>query len=155
MEFISDHITLAEATYSPKAIALGYKNTPGAEELKNMKLLATNVYEPLRAGLGNHPLKINSFFRSELLNQAIGGANGSQHVQGQAIDLDGLSCTNANIFHYIKENLVFDKLIWEFGTNKNPDWVHVSYNSNGNRKQILVGTKVKGKTIYKTYSNAK
>jgi hypothetical protein len=85
------------------------------------------------------------------LNKAIKGAATSQHCSGEAmdIDMDGTSITNAQIFNYIKDNLVFDQLIWEFGTDKNPDWVHVSYESTGKqRKQILKAIKKNGKTSY-------
>ncbi len=97
------------------------------------------------------PIKINSFFRSAELNKAIGGSSKSQHCQGRAIDLDDVygHKTNAEMFNYIKNNLDFDQLIWEFGNDENPNWVHVSYVSeDGNRRRCLKAEKVNGKTTY-------
>jgi hypothetical protein len=66
--------------------------------------------------------------------------------------MDGTDITNAQIFNYIKDNLNFDQMIWEFGTDANPDWVHVSFAANrSQRKQILVAKKVNGKTTYTPY----
>jgi hypothetical protein len=99
---------------------------------------------------------ISSGYRSKELNSAIGGSLTSQHCQGEAIDIDmdgsASGVSNADVFKYIKENLNFDQLIWEFGTKENPDWVHVSFESTGKqRKQILRATKVNGKTKYSAY----
>ena len=90
--------------------------------------------------------------RVEKLNQAIGGSSRSQHCQGRAIDLDDTYgyMTNAQMYNYIKKNLDFDQLIWEFGTEENPDWVHVSYvDGDSNRKRCLQAYKNEGKTAYK------
>ena len=66
--------------------------------------------------------------------------------------MDGTALSNKEIFNFIKEKLSFDQLIWEFGTEQNPDWVHVSYNANGNqRKQVLKAIKENGKTKYIPY----
>ena len=148
---ISKHISNKEGVYSRTALRLGIENKPNKEQLANMKLLAENIFEPLRAYVGG-PIKINSFFRSPELNKAIGGSTKSQHCHGQAIDLDDTfgRCTNAEMFKFIKEHLDFDQIIWEFGDDKNPDWVHVSYVSPGqNRKRCLKAYKEKGKTNYK------
>ena len=91
-------------------------------------------------------------FRSENLNTAIGGSSRSQHCEGRAIDLDDTfgHKTNAEMFSYIKDNLSFDQMIWEFGNSTNPDWVHVSYVSQEeNRKRILIAEKIKGRTSYR------
>lgn len=90
-------------------------------------------------------------FRSEALNTAIGGAKGSQHCanSGSALDIDATgSKTNADLFHYIKDNLTFDQLIWEFGDDKQPAWIHVSYKRGANRGQVLKAKKVSRKTKY-------
>jgi hypothetical protein len=114
-------------------------------------LLANNLFEPLREWVGG-PIKINSCFRSEELNTRIGGSKSSQHManNGAAMDLDDTygHKTNAQMFHYIKDNLDFDQLIWEFGTDDNPSWVHVSYKEEGNRKNILKACKINGRTKY-------
>jgi hypothetical protein len=113
--------------------------------------IATHVFEPLREYVGG-PIKINSMFRSEDLNIAIGGSTSSQHCQGRAIDLDDTfgHKTNAEMFNYIKNNLSYDQIIWEFGDSNNPDWVHVSYVSiDQNRKKNLVAEKINGRTSYR------
>lgn len=147
---ISKHISYKEAIKSNTATRLGIDNTPGDYELTNMQTVAEKIFEPLRAFVGG-PIKINSFYRCEELNKAIGGSSRSQHCEGRAIDLDDTftHATNAEMFNYIKEHLNFDQLIWEFGTNENPDWVHVSYVSEDqNRNRCLKAEKVNGKTQY-------
>jgi len=148
---ISDHITYKEATRSNTATRRGIDNTPGDYEVSNMIGVAKNIFEPLREWVGG-PIKINSFYRCVDLNSAIGGSSRSQHCEGRAIDIDDIfgHKTNAEMFHYIKDNLNFDKLIWEFGDDKNPDWVHVSYISNDeNRGRVMVAERVDGKTKYR------
>ena len=148
---ISKHISYKEATYSRTATRLNIDNKPNEEQLKNMKLIAEEVFEPLRMWVGG-PIKINSFFRSPKLNKAIGGSTKSQHCHGQAIDIDDTfgRATNAEMFDFIKEHLDFDQMIWEFGDEDNPDWVHVSYVSEDkNRNRCLQAYKENGKTKYK------
>tara|TARA_Y100001963_G_C6723062_1_gene420039 strand:+ start:655 stop:1110 length:456 start_codon:yes stop_codon:yes gene_type:complete len=148
---ISKHISDKEGVYSNTAIRRGIENKPNKEQLVNMKLLAEKVFEPLREWTKG-PIKINSFFRCEELNTAIGGSSRSQHCKGQAVDLDDTFKfkTNSEMFHYIKNNLDFDQLIWEFGTEENPAWVHVSYVSEeDNRNRCLLAYKEKGRTKYK------
>ena len=125
---ISKHISYKEGVYSTTATRRGIDNTPNDEQLTNMELVADEVFEPLRSYVGG-PIKINSFFRSPELNTAIGGSKTSQHCKGQAIDIDDTfgRMTNAEMYHWIKEYLEFDQMIWEFGDDDNPDWVHISY----------------------------
>lgn len=138
---ISDHITYAEATKSQTAIRKGLDNKPDAGQLADMKYIANKVFEPLREAMGNKSIAINSFFRSAEVNRSIGGSSSSQHCKGQAMDIDGDvygGVKNSDIFNYIKDNLQFDQLIWEFDNNGEPSWVHVSLNPAGqNRKQCL------------------
>ena len=148
---ISKHVSYKEGLKSNTAKRLGIDNTPGDYELGNMTLIAERLFEPLRAWVGG-PVKINSFYRNKELNLAIGGSQRSQHCEGRAIDLDDTFGykTNAEMFHYIKENLNFDQMIWEFGSDKNPDWVHISYVSEDqNRNRCLIAYKKNGKTKYK------
>ena len=148
---ISKHISYREGVYSRTATRLRIDNTPNDEQLENMELVAEEVFEPLRAWVGG-PIKINSFFRSPKLNTAIGGSSKSQHCKGQAIDIDDTfgRATNAEMYHFIKKHLDFDQMIWEFGDEDNPDWVHVSYvSSDKNRNRCLQAYKEKGKTKYK------
>lgn len=153
---ISKHITYKEAIKSITAIRLGIENIPNDYELQNMELIAEKVFEPLRKAV-NGPIKINSFFRNEELNKAIGGSSTSQHCQGRAIDIDDFYgyFSNSYMYHYIKNNLDFDQLIWEFGTDVDPDWVHVSYVSvDSNRKRCLQAYKENGKTKYRDISTS-
>ena len=147
---ISEHISDKEGVYSRTALRLDIENEPNEEQLKNMKLLAEKVFEPLRIEAGG-PIKVNSFFRSPKLNKAIGGSTTSQHCKGQAIDLDDTfgHMSNAEMYYFIKSELDFDQMIWEFGNNKNPNWVHVSYVSpEKNRNRCLKPYKENGKTKY-------
>ena len=147
---ISEHISYKEGVYSITATRRGIDNTPNDEQLANMELVASEVFEPLRTYISG-PIKINSFFRCPDLNTAIGGSSKSQHCKGQAIDIDDTfdKATNAEMFHWIKENMDFDQMIWEFGDDDNPDWVHISYVSpEDNRNRCLKAYKDKGKTKY-------
>jgi zinc D-Ala-D-Ala carboxypeptidase len=157
MENISKHITYNEAIHSSTAKRLGIDNVPDAKQLENMKALAENIFEPLRLWVGG-AIKVNSFFRSEDLNKAIGGASRSQHMclmGASAIDIDDVYGykTNKEMFEWIKLNCSFDQLIHEFGEpypNGNPSWVHVSYvDGKKNRNRCLVAEKEFGKTVYK------
>lgn len=151
MNKISKHISYKEGVYSNTAIRRGIENFPDKEQLSNMELIASRVFEPLRIYV-NGPIKINSFFRSPELNTAIGGSSKSQHCHGQAIDIDDTfgTMTNAEMYRFIKTHLDFDQIIWEFGTDNNPNWVHVSYVSpEKNRNRCLKAYKENGKTKYK------
>ena len=151
MENISKHISYKEATRSNTALRRGIENIPDVEELENMKLIAEKVFEPLRKWVGG-PIKINSFYRSPELNVAIGGSKKSQHCHGQAIDIDDTygHRSNASMFHHLRYSLDYDQIIWEFGDDKNPAWVHVSHVSEEkNRHRCLQAYKENGKTKYK------
>lgn len=152
---LSKHLSLAEVTRSDSAKRKGISNQPTAEHLENFKKLAEKIFEPIREHF-KVPIHISSGYRSKELNAAIGGSLTSQHCSGEAIDIDmdgsASGVSNADVFNYIKNNLEFDQLIWEFGTDKNPDWVHVSYEtSSKQRKQILKAVKSGGKTAYQPY----
>ena len=128
---ISKHISYKEGVYSRTATRLGIKNDPNAEQMENMIAIAEEVFEPLRMWVGG-PIK-------------------SQHCHGQAIDLDDTfgRATNAEMYEFIKKHLDFDQMIWEFGDDENPDWVHVSYVSEEeNRNRCLKAYKKGGKTNY-------
>ena len=140
---ISKYISYKEATHSDYAKRNKIANKPKAEHIENMELLAEKVFEPLREWV-EAPIKVNSMFRSLELNSALKGAARSSHLTGNAMDITSMGGkSNLEMFHYIKDNLDFDQLIWEFGAE--PKWLHVSYESEKeNRKQVLV-TKRKGK----------
>lgn len=150
---LSKNLSLTEMISSESAKRKGISNQPTEEHINNMKLLAEKVFQPIRDHFGV-PINISSGYRSKELNKAIGGSQTSQHSKGQAmdIDMDGSGISNKQIFDWIKANLEFDQLIWEFGTKANPDWVHVSFSPNGiQRKQILIGKKIADKTTYLNY----
>ena len=147
---ISKHISYKEGVYSTTATRRGIENDPNDEQLANMELIAEKIFEPLREWV-NGPIKINSFFMSVKLNKAIGGSSKSQHCHGQAIDIDDTYkvVANSDMYDYIKNNLDFDQLIWEFGDDNNPNWVHVSYVSrDDNRRRCLKAYKEQGRTKY-------
>lgn len=148
---ISPNLNLAEITRSDTAKRHGIDNTPTAEHLENFKLLAEKVFEPIREHFKT-PIFISSGYRSKVLNDFIKGSASSQHCTGQAIDIDmdgsNGEVTNRMVFDFIKNKLDFDQLIWEFGTDFNPDWVHVSYVKGKNRKQKLKAVRSGGKTSY-------
>ena len=146
MKRISKHISYKEAVGSNYAKQKGIKNKPNEEQVENMKLLAEKVFEPLREWV-DAPIKVNSMFRSLELNTALKGSKTSSHMKGEAMDITSMGGkSNLEMFHYIKDNLEFDQLIWEFG--KEPKWLHVSFNKDNNRKQVLV-TKKRG--VYYSY----
>jgi len=148
---ISKHISLKEGVKSHTATRLSIDNTPCDLDLINMKTIAEKVFEPLREFVGG-PISINSFYRSPKLNSAIGGSTSSQHCKGCALDIDDTYGykTNAEMFEYIKCNLDYDQMIWEFGDDINPDWVHISYVSeDANRRRLLKATRINGKTNYR------
>ncbi len=155
---ISKNITYAEAVKSKTAVRYDINNTPDEESLVNMKTIATKVFQHVREYY-NTPIAVTSFFRSKELNRKLGGSSTSQHCTGEAIDLDADvfgGVTNREIFDYIKDNLEFDQLIWEFGDNNNPNWVHVSYSQFLNRGTVLKAYKERNvlgklKTKYKYY----
>ena len=138
---LSKNLTLHEMTRSETAKRKGIDNTPTAEEIDNMKILAEKIFQPTRDHFGV-PIHISSGYRSKKLNKAIGGSSTSQHCKGEAIDIDmdnsDSGITNVQVFKYIKENLFFDQLIWEFGNSTNPSWVHVSYNTSGNQRGHII-----------------
>ena len=152
---LSEHLDLSEVIRSESAKRNGISNMPIEQHIANFKLLAEKVFEPLR-NYFRCPIHISSGYRSIELNRAVKGSATSQHCTGEAIDIDmdgtPNGVTNKMVFDYIKNNLEFDQLIWEFGTSENPDWVHVSYESTGKqRKQVLNAIRINGSTQYKTY----
>jgi hypothetical protein len=151
---ISKNLSLSEVIRSESAKRLGISNMPPPEHIENLKILAKNVFEPIREHFGV-PIRVSSGYRSKELNAKIKGASlTSDHSFGRAIDIDndGTSVTNKEIFDFIKDNLDFKQLIFEFGTDKNPDWVHVSYDKNNLKNEVLRASKIKGKTVYSKYN---
>ena len=149
---ISNFVWLSEVVRSNTATRKGIVNVPTEDQLNRIATIAVLVFDPLREWVGDK-VKINSGFRSEALNKAIGGSKTSQHCanNGAAFDIDDTfgHATNAQMFHYIKDYLSFDQLIWEFGDENNPNWVHVSYVSAAkNRMEVLVAKKNSNNQTY-------
>jgi len=144
-EKISEHISYTDAIKSDTGIRKNIDNNPSEEILATMKYVAENVFEPIIAHF-EVPIGITSFFRCEALNNAVGGSKTSDHITGSAIDIDsdiyGM-ITNQDIFNFVRDNLNFDQLIWEFGNDKEPAWVHVSLKKENNKKEILRAIKQK------------
>ena len=160
---VSKYVSYAEATTT----STGLPNDPSNEQLELIRICATEVFDKLREACGG-PVKINSCFRSAGVNKAIGGSKTSQHSvgldksqrsYGAAFDIDDYYWTrdlnpmnNTEMGDYIRENLDFDQLIYEFPINGYPKWIHFSYRPDGkNRKQVLIATKRSGKTTYLPY----
>lgn len=144
---LSKNLTLAEVIKSQTAIRKGIDNRPSLHHIDNLTAIANAVFQPLRDWYGK-PITVPSGFRSKELNVAIGGSKNSQHCIGEALDLD-TQFDNYKLFNYIKDNLKFDQLIWEFGDDSNPAWVHVSYSTDKqNRGQVLKAYKENSKTKY-------
>ncbi|HPQ79917.1 MAG TPA: D-Ala-D-Ala carboxypeptidase family metallohydrolase [Candidatus Dojkabacteria bacterium] len=153
---LSQFVKLKEVTKSDTAIRAGIDNSPTEEHLEKLKLLCTKVFDPLRSHF-NRPIGISSGYRSKALNDAVKGASlTSQHCKGEAIDIDADifdNITNKELFEYIKDNLDFDQLICEYPNKQGePSWVHVSYSTKRNRKQVLIAYKLNGKVVYLPYS---
>jgi len=146
---LSKNFTLKEMTMSTTAMRLGIDNEPSLDVVVNLMKLANNVLQPLRDHM-KQSIRINSGYRSEELNKRVGGSKTSQHCKGEAADI---SCDgrNTEMFNYIKDNLGFDQLIWEYGDMSTPDWVHVSYREGANRGDVLIAKRKNGKTVYEKY----
>lgn len=138
MKMLSKNLSLNETITSQTATRKKINNTPTPAIIQNLEATAQAIFQPIREHFGV-PIRVSSGYRSPALNLAVGGARNSQHLTGQALDLQGTNgITNAQIYHFAKDNLNFDQLIWEFGTDKEPAWVHISYRKDGkNRKQVL------------------
>lgn len=136
---LSKNLSLAEVVRSETAKRLDIDNNPTKEHLDNLKAIAENVFQPIRDHF-NCPIHVSSGYRSEDLNRAIRGSKMSLHMKGCAldIDMDFTNVSNTEVFNYIKDNLEFDTLIWEFNNEDgSPKWVHVSYIEGKNRKQVI------------------
>jgi hypothetical protein len=154
LELLTEHISLKEATHSYTAQRYGIDNTPPLRCIEKMRRVAQVIFEPLRRAMGV-PIAINSFYRSPRLNRLLGGARNSQHTRCEAIDIDDTlsvkyGITNRDFFCWLYRNTPFDQLIWEYGTDRAPAWVHVSYKPSGrNRRQVLRAYRCGKRTCYR------
>ena len=137
-EYLSPSFRLSEFVRSQAAINLGLDNTPGPQAIENLRQLCIHVLQPVR----NHfalPVRINSGFRSANLNRAIGGALSSQHMLGEAADIEIEGVSNAHLWEFISKLPAYDQVIAEYleANDPNAGWVHVSYRKDRNRKEAI------------------
>ena len=145
---LSKNFSLAEFTKSQTAERKGLDNTPKGEHLDAAVVLFENVVQKVRDHFG--PTVLNSGYRGPELNEAVGGSSKSQHCKGQAADIEIHTVSNYDLAKWIEKNTDFDQVILEFYTPGIPDsgWVHVTYNTEGNRGKTLTASKVDGRTHY-------
>ena len=149
---LSKNLSLDEVIKSNTALRRGIDNTPNEGHLKNLKYIAEQVFQPIREHFGV-PIYISSGYRSQALNEAIGGSTRSFHSHGMALDLDqdgrNKGVSNADVFYYIKNNLPYTELIWEFGDETNPNWVHVAIApGREDEKNTKIAQRVNNQTTY-------
>ena len=144
---LTKNFTLAELTYSDPAH--GIENIPSPMVIENLKLLAEKVLQPIRDHF-KIPVIVTSGYRSPEYNLRIGGAINSQHMRGEAVDID-LGPKNREVFEWVINNLTVDQIIWELGTpppNGNPQWIHISYKKSGNRNMVTRAEQKNSKIVY-------
>ncbi|MCL4550136.1 MAG: D-Ala-D-Ala carboxypeptidase family metallohydrolase [Bacteroidetes bacterium] len=150
---LTENFNLDEFTISQVAERHGYRNEPNEKQIENLRLLCVNVLQPLREIIAL-PIFINSGFRSFEVNAAVGGKFNSQHLEGKAADFIVPSMILVDVFNIVLQNFSFDQLIYEFGNQPRLDrrveagWIHVSWNGEKNRKDVMISKKVYGKTVY-------
>ena len=143
---LSNKFTLGDVVRSQTATRFNFVEqfNPPQQVIDNATALCQHVLDKIPFAF-----VISSFYRCPRLNTQIGGSKTSDHVLGRSVDIDSMNnANNGEIFHHIKNNLEFDQLIWEFGNDIDPDWVHVSFRAGANRKQVLRAIKENGKTKY-------
>jgi hypothetical protein len=146
---LSANFSLAELTKSETALRHDMDNTPSLREIDHLQALVDNVLQPIRDHFGKS-VRVNSGFRHPEVNAKVGGSTTSDHCKGMAADIEIAGVANADLARWIADNLEFRQVILEFYTPGIPDsgWVHASYNTDDNKKQMLTATKQNGKTVY-------
>ncbi|MGB8701290.1 MAG: D-Ala-D-Ala carboxypeptidase family metallohydrolase [Thermosynechococcaceae cyanobacterium] len=142
---LTTNFALWELLVSDTADRLGLDNTPNDQEIANLRLLCQTILQPARDALG--PIKINSGFRSEAVNRAVGGVSNSDHRLGFAADVVPMNTGTQELAKWVVDNTSFDQVILEFGTVSNPNWIHVSA-APRQRGQVLRATSQGGTTVY-------
>lgn len=149
---LSNNFSLSEFTDSNTAERRGIDNSPTAEHIHNMVALCENVLQPLRERIGKS-IRVSSGYRSEALNDAIGGSKTSEHSKGMAADIklivNGENQSQILYNTILAMDIPFRQMIWEFGDDDTPNWVHISFNQSDNKRQCLRAYKDNGKTKYK------
>jgi len=135
---LTDNFTLSEFTKSQTAMRLNIDNTPTENDIRFMILLSMSVLEPVRKHF-KIPFSLNSGFRCQELNKAIGSSSTSQHTKGQAADIEVPGVSNYDLAVWIAKYLMFDQIILEHYKVGYPHsgWVHVSLKQHGNRQEVL------------------
>ena len=146
---LTPNFTLSEMTKSDTALRLDMDNTPNAVQMENLKTLCEKILQPVRDHFGKG-VKVNSGFRHPQVNAAVGGSKTSDHCKGMAADIEIPGVANGDLAQWIVDNLEFRQVILEFYTPGVSDsgWVHVSFNPEDNKKQVLTAAKQRGKTVY-------
>ena len=136
------YFTLKELTRTNKPI----ENIPTIKEVENLEFLVDLILDPAREKL-RKPITVSSGFRNPEVNRAVWGSSTSQHLKGEAADL---TCyDNKKLFEIIRQQGRFDQLIWEYGTDREPAWVHVSASKYGrNRREVLRCKRINGEPSY-------
>jgi zinc D-Ala-D-Ala carboxypeptidase len=147
---LTENFSLAEMIKSETALRYDMDNTPGDAEIANLQALCENILQPVRTAYGRG-IKVNSGFRHPEVNAKVGGSRTSDHCRGMAADIEIPGIPNYDLAKYISENFQFTQIILEFYTPGIPDsgWVHVSYDANNLKRQVLTALKENGKTVYK------
>jgi hypothetical protein len=140
---LTANFTVAELTRT----RFDLDNTPSPQVLQNLQLLCEKVLQPLRDAVG--PVNVTSGYRSKVVNEAVNGARNSDHLWGYAADLQSPDGNHRKLYDWLKANAMFSQLIYEFGNDTQPQWVHVSYNPKDLKREILRARNV-GKRV--TYS---
>jgi zinc D-Ala-D-Ala carboxypeptidase len=143
MPKLTEHFSLEEMIFSETAARHGIDNRPDAVSRKNLMELCENMLEPIRELVGG-PINVTSGYRCAVLNSVIGDASNSQHMMGEAADINCPLLNPRTLFQRLRQSeLAFDQLIDEFGS-----WVHVSLKRRGNRGEVLRARKNNGVTHY-------
>jgi zinc D-Ala-D-Ala carboxypeptidase len=147
---LTNNFSLHEMIKSETASRRDMDNYPHSDEIiANLTVLCEQVLQPLRDAYGVG-IKVNSGYRSPDVNAAVGGSRTSDHCKGQAADIEIAGVPNAELAQYIADNFEFTQLILEFYTQGIPDsgWVHVSYDSNNLKRQVMTAVRQNGRTVY-------
>ena len=148
--YLTKNFSYPEMIKSSTAHRLGISNDATREHVINLVNLCNFILQPVRNQFG--PIRVNSGYRSPVLNKAVGGSKTSQHCNGEAADFESSRISNPVLATWVAKNLDFDQLILEFYDGKDPHsgWVHCSYKMDGsNRGNTLTALRVNGKTQYK------
>lgn len=136
---LGNYFWLSEMTRSQTALRRGIDNTPNEKQIENLRDLVYYILDPIREEF-KLPVTVNSGFRCQELNAALGSKKTSQHTEGKAADIEIVNIDNLLLAKWIRDNMNFDQLILEFHTIGDPrsGWVHVSWESEeNNRRQVL------------------